>query len=189
MDKKQRNKAKKRLKQDISRLIGDRVSCGATFSEEKQTWKIGLSVDFDIPEELSQVKEGINEDSEQAKVIAFMKEQEGRIVSLLKETFQAEYTPEKEGDFNFTIPIPPMFSTKCENGVSRLKTQEEREQEKIKFPSLKGLIESDERLLASGHFEFRGEEGIPEYDGFVLVKYAGLRARYLFIIPHEKVAV
>lgn len=188
MDKKQRNQVKRAIKKEINRLIQQPLGCGATYQPKTHTWEIWMSVDFEIPAGLETVKEGMNTDIQQAEVVQFMKEQEQKIVSMLKERFQADYQPERESDFNYTVPFPPMFSTKRdESGVLRLKTKEEKEQGKIDFPSLVDMIEEDDKLLEAGHFEFRGEDGIPEYDGFVLVKYAGLRARYRFILPHEEV--
>ncbi|PLS19474.1 hypothetical protein CVD28_03395 [Bacillus sp. M6-12] len=188
MDKKQRNKAKRALKKEINRLIGQDVCGSAVFKSESQSWEVWMSVDFDIPVGLDVVKEGMDIDIRQQEVLSHMKEQEQRIVSLMKEQFSAIYKPEKPFDFNYTIPFPPMFSTKRDNGVLRLKTKEEQEKAKVEFPSLVDMIETDEKLLEAGFHEFKGEEANPDLEGFVLVKYAGLRARYTFILPHQEKA-
>jgi hypothetical protein len=187
MDKKQRNKIKRGIKKTIHRFIGQEVGCSATYKPESQTWEIWMSVDFEIPAGLNEVNEGMDKDVKRDQVVSYMLSKEQEIVSFMKEQFQATYQPEKNNDFNFTVPFPPMFSTKRDNGVLRLKTKEEKERDKVEFPSLADMIETDDKLLEAGFFEFRGEEGIPEYDGFVLVKYAGLRARYSFTVPHQKV--
>jgi hypothetical protein len=188
MDKKVRNKMKRALKKKVHSLIPNISGMSACFKEDSQVWELWLSVDFEVPPELSKCEEGSDKDIQKPEVVSYMKEKEREIVSILKEHFRAEYKHGKENDFNFTMHFPPTFITKRENGVFRLLTKEEREEIKKEFPSLKDCIEYDEWVLENGFYQFI-ENCTSEVDleCFSLKKYAGLRARYTFYIPHKEV--
>jgi hypothetical protein len=189
MEKKQRDRAKKKLKQSIYHVLGENVSCSAKLNNETGKWQVWMSVDCEAPEGLNQVIEGMNKDEQRPEVLSYMKEQGDAVIRLMNKHLQAEYTPEKENDFNFTVTFPPMFSVKRDGDILRMKTEEEREQDKVLHPTLLDMIEIDSEVIKAGYYEFKGYETHAESDGFALVKYAGIRARYQFDIPQQKEAV
>lgn len=190
MEKSQRNKEKRQLKKSIETVIGFPMGCSASYKSETKTWKVNMYVDFDIPEGLEIVEEGSLEDAKKKEVLTFMDSKKKHIESLLLEQFNATPLYEKENEYNFTQTFPPMFSLKRDANGVRLKTPEEQEQEKVLHPELVDMIEHDMEVLSKGYFVYEGTKDYEHYEGFRLVKYAGLRARYTFIIPHkeEKVA-
>jgi hypothetical protein len=188
MDKKVRNKMKRALKKKVHSLIPNISGMSACFKEDSQVWELWLSVDFDVPSELSKREKDSYEDAQKPEVVNYMEKKKEEIVTILKDCLKAEYTHDKKNDFNFTMALPPTFITKRENGVFRLLTQEEREEMKRKFPSLKDCIEYDEWVLENGFYQFiENCSSESDLECFSLKKYAGLRARYTFYIPHKEV--
>lgn len=171
-------------------LFNGKVGNSVTYLPESSEWKIWLQMDFDIPEELSVCRKGMKEDIKQEAVILFMKEKENRIVQYMKKHFNAKYQPEREKDYNFTIPFPPSSIVVEENGVYRLMSEEEKRELKKGSDFWAKMLEYDERLLEEGYYAF--VEGVSsekyyETDAFRPLKYAGIRARYTFIIPHDRI--
>lgn len=189
MEKKQRNKAKRQLKKSIEKLVGLPMGCSASYKDDTRTWNVWMSVDFDIPEGLELVVKNPMEDALREDVVAFIKEKKKQIESIMLETFHATPVHEKEMDYNFTQTFPPMMPSLCMvsdvNGV-RLKTPLELEKAKEQHPSFVDMIERDSEVLSNGYFVYEGTEKYEHNDGFRLVKYSSLRARFTFIIPHEE---
>lgn len=187
MDKKERQKLKKQLKKKLAKLINPTLTCRAQYHEDKQAWEVWLCNDYEIPAGLEVVKTTIDEDSKQESVISFMKEQEAELINLLNNHYNIENKPEKPEHFNFTVTFPPMFSTIFKDGVFRLKTQEEKDEILKKNPDFADNLKHDELIFEAGYYEFVGIKAI-ENDGFVLRKYAGLRAFYHLFLTEKIVA-
>lgn len=189
MDKKQRNKAKRRLKKSIGKLIGSSVGCNATYDDKTKSWKVHLSVDFSIPEGMETVEKSPHEDAERKEVIEYMKSKRQEIECVLKESHNAVPDHDKEEDFNYTQHFPPVLKTismMADSDGVRLKTPEELEKVKQDHPHLVDMIEHDVEVLSKGYFVYEGTEGYEDTDGFRLMKYGSLRGRYAFVIPHKE---
>lgn len=185
MDKKQRQKLKKQFKKQLTNIVGDSVACSAKYYEDNQSWEVWLLNEYDIPPGLEVVKVNIDEDAKQEAVVTFMKQKEEELIRKLSKYFNIENKAQNIQDFNFTVTFPPMYSTTYKDGVFRLKTKEEKEAILKEYPHFAENFEYDDKIFREGHYEFAGAEGPPENDGFILKKYAGLKALYHFILTKK----
>lgn len=186
MDKKERKRAKRQFKKKVETLFGKRSGCCATYRTETQDWELYLSVDFDIPQGLEHVVNGSEKDAKQEEVRAFMEVNRLKIEETMFEQFRGVPCHQGMDDYNFTQTFPPMFSLFQDKDGVRLKTPEELQRDKVKYPQLIDMIEHDEEIHAKGYYVFEGTEEYKEQDGYRLAKYASLRARYTFIVPRQK---
>jgi len=191
ISKEERKRTKRWIKNHVlPSIFNCEVGNSVTYLPENNEWKIWLQIDFDIPEEISVYQKGMQEDLKQASVVLFMKEKEDCIVKYMKDHFEAKYQPEKEKDYNFTIPFPPSSIVVEENGVYRLMNEEEKQELKKGSDLLAKMVEYDEKLLKDGYYTFVegvNSEKYYEIDAFRPLKYVSLRARYTFIVPHDRI--
>lgn len=187
MDKKQREKLKKQLKKQLTSIIGDSLACRAMYHEDKQSWEVWLLNDYEIPTGLEVVKVNMDEDAKQEAVVFFMKQKEEELIRLLSDYFKVENKGENIQDFNFTVTFPPMCSTIFNDGKYRLKTEEEKKELIKRRPYYAEYFKADEKIFEAGYYEFLGSEGPIEHEGFVLRKYAGLRAKYHLLLTEKAV--
>lgn len=189
MEKNQRDKAKKQLKKLIEELVEFPMSLSASYKDKTRTWKIYMSVEFPIPAGMEVVEKGAFEDEKREAVIEYMGLKRQEIEDLLTEACGAIPSHGNREDFNYTQTFPPIVKTVSmmayPDGV-RLKTPEELEKARQAHPNLVDSIEHDIEVLSKGYFVYEGTEEYEQSDGFRLLKYSGLRARFEFTIPHKK---
>ncbi|WCK57527.1 hypothetical protein PP175_26035 (plasmid) [Aneurinibacillus sp. Ricciae_BoGa-3] len=184
MDKKIRNHMKKALKKKIQSILPEEAGLGASFDDETKTWKVGFSMDFEIPAGLERRVKGMKQDEKRSDVMGYMESKQKEIIRLMVEHFSAIYIHPIELDFNFTVPFPPMYITRHDGETVRFLTEVEKQELKQISPTFKQGIEYDERVLKDGFYSF--VEGMDnEMECFVANKYSTLRARYTFLISLE----
>lgn len=185
-EKLERKTMKNWTKRMLSGMFDTLEGSTVMYMPKDDQWHVSFRLGYDVPAGMEACVEGFDQDRLRADVIAFMKKNQEDIIKQMEMDLGASCTHDGKLDYNFAVPMPPMFNVVKRDNEWRFMTEEERKPFCESSEVFRKGIEMDQRMVDEGIYELIPDANTDiDIEAFRLKKYTALRGRYDFVISSE----